>query len=305
MKILLQFPEGLKQQALEYVQKYKKQGHEVYLASAPCYGACDLALEEAKTIKADKLIHFGHTRFIKKPLPFEVEYVEYHLDVDLDKLQKAAKKLEGFKSISLGTTVQHIHQFNTIVKIFSDLGITVLSGNGNVTYHKGQVLGCDGSAVTCNANNADALVFIGDGMFHALAIDNNKPVFVVHPFSGEVKQINDEIEKLRKKKRGAIIAASSAKTFGILISTKPGQENKELAKNIEKELEKRGKTALLLISNEFNPLSLGNFTTVDCYINTACPRIADDKEMFEKPIINACDCQKLFELIDGLSSSSN
>ena len=63
MKILLQFPEGLKQKAVEIAKKYEKKGDVVFLSAAPCYGACDLALDEARAIGAKKIIHFGHSPF--------------------------------------------------------------------------------------------------------------------------------------------------------------------------------------------------------------------------------------------------
>ena len=80
MKILLQFPDPLElrfarsslrklypgnrevnyenssaisrraeKEAMKYAEKYEKEGHEVFIASAPCFGACDLAIEEAKS----------------------------------------------------------------------------------------------------------------------------------------------------------------------------------------------------------------------------------------------------------------
>ena len=63
MRVLLQFPEGLKQKALEYAVKIEKGGDEVFISASPTFGACDLAIDEARSIKADKLIHFGHGEF--------------------------------------------------------------------------------------------------------------------------------------------------------------------------------------------------------------------------------------------------
>lgn len=296
MRILLQFPEGLKKEALSYAQRYSKEGHEVILSASACYGACDLALDEAKAVNAEKIIHFGHAPFIREKLPLEIEYVEYHVDADLEKMGSAASKLAHYKKISLGTTVQHVHQLSDMVALFAKHGIRALTGKGFAAHHGGQVLGCDALAVTRNAKDCDAIVFVGDGLFHALAIDNDKPVFVIHPKSGELHQINDEVEGLRKRRRGAVIAAAEAKTFGILVSTKPGQFNLEAAKMVKKEIEKRGRNAEILVSNELNPMALQNFMAFDAYVNTACPRLADDSEMFGKPVLNPGDLKLLFEL---------
>ncbi len=300
MKILLQFPEGLKQKALAYVKKYEKQGHEVFVSSSACYGACDLALDEAKKIGAKKIIHFGHAKFIKKKLPIKVEYVEYHEDVELKNLKRSLSLLAPFDKIGLATTVQHVHQLAEMKKFFESRGKKVFIGKGSAAFYKGQVLGCDSDAVTAIANKVDAIVFIGDGMFHAFAIDIDKPVFVIHPRSGEIKQINEEIEKLRKRRRGAIIAAVDAKIFGVLVSTKPGQFNLAVAEKIKKELKKCKKTALILVSNEFYPIALNNFLYVDCYVTTACPRITDDSENYGKPVLDTRMFSDLIKILNEL-----
>jgi 2-(3-amino-3-carboxypropyl)histidine synthase len=120
-----------------------------------------------------------------------------------------------------------------------------------------------------------------------LAIDINKPVFVIQPKSGQIRQINDEIEKLRKKRKGAILAAVDAKSFGILVSTKPGQFNLLLAEKMKKELEAHGKLAEILVSGEISASALNNFMSFECYVVTACPRLADDREMFGRPVLSA------------------
>jgi len=302
MRILLQFPEGLKKEALAYAQKYENEGHEVLLSGASCYGACDLAIEEAMAVDADKIIHFGHAPFIKKKLLIEVEYVEWHIDVDLDKFEKAIKELK-FDKIALATTVQHIHQLNEMKKILESHGKKVFVSKGPLAAYPGQVLGCDAGAISSVVKNSDAVVFVGEGHFHPLAIDAvprrqdvaeghaididpDKPVFIIHPKSGQIRKINDEIEKLRKRRKGAILKAAYAKTFGIIVSTKPGQFTLPVAEKIKKELTLLGKRSEIIVSNELSPLALNNFISFDCYIVTACPRIADDTEAFGKPVLN-------------------
>jgi 2-(3-amino-3-carboxypropyl)histidine synthase len=285
MRILLQFPEGLKRQALSYAQGLEKQGNEVFLSASPCYGACDLALEEAKAIKADRIIHFGHARFIRKKLPIEVEYVEYHIDVDLEGFKEAIMRINA-KSVVLATTIQHIHQLDAMKKTLEESGKKVFIGKGALSEYPGQVLGCDGGAVSQFADKSDAIIFVGDGNFHAIAIDTNKPIFVIHPKSGQMRQINEEIERLKKRRKGAILKAVDATTYGIVVSTKPGQFNPAFASKAKKELETLGKMAEILVANEISPLALNNFISFDCYIISACPRMADDSEMFGKPLLN-------------------
>lgn len=299
MRILMQFPEGLKQKALELAKEYESDGHEVFLSASPCYGACDLALDEARWIDAEKIVHFGHNAFITDNLPIEVEYVPYSVDVKISKLEVLLPHIEGFSNIALGTTVQHVHQFGEMKAFLQSHGKKVFAEEGERAMERGQVLGCDASAIGKVSSKVEAIVFIGDGAFHALAIDMEKPVFVLNPYSGQVRELSKEIEKLRKKRKGAIAKALTCRRFGILLSTKPGQFNPVKARWAKEELGSRGYEASILVANEFDPMSLGNFMGFDCYVNTACPRIADDQERFGKPVLNTGMLRELLSIVDA------
>lgn len=299
MKILLQFPEGLKQEAITYAKKYEAEGHEVFLSASPCYGACDIALDEAKAIGAKKIIHFGHARFIKRKLPISVEYVEYKLDFKIDLLAKVIPQLKQFNRIAIGTTVQYVHKIGQVKKLFTTNGILPLTGKGNAAIYESQILGCDASAVM-QFKDADAILFIGDGKFHYLAIDSDKPVFVFHPKSGNIERIDAEISAYKKRRKGALLKAIEAKTFGVLLSIKPGQANLKLAEWVKKELVKRGRNAQILVANEIEPISLNNFMAFDCYITTACPRLAEDREEFTKPVLDMALFKEYLSMIDEL-----
>ena len=115
MRIILQFPEGLKAKALEEAAKLEKEGHEVFVSCSPCYGACDLCLEEARLVKADRIMHFGHGEFMKVKNEFEIEYVPYFAELDRKKAGKAISKGIGMlreigaKKVSLVFPIQHLH----------------------------------------------------------------------------------------------------------------------------------------------------------------------------------------------------
>jgi len=285
MKILLQFPEGLKKHALKHAHKLEADGHEVFLSASPSYGACDLALGEAEALGADEIVHFGHAKFpIPQPVKIPIEYVEWKVDVKMDDLSVALEELKKYKKIALATTVQHTHEIQKMKDFFKSSGIEALTKKGVLPAHEGQILGCDSTAIMIP--EAEAVLYVGDGMFHPLAIDESKPVYIFNPYTKEFRRINDEIERLRKRRKGALAAAIPAKTFGILVSTKPGQFKMQVAKWAKKELEKLGKEAHIIVSNELNPHSIANFSVFDAYVNTACPRIADDLDLFGKPILN-------------------
>ncbi|MEM2137770.1 MAG: diphthamide biosynthesis enzyme Dph2 [Candidatus Anstonellaceae archaeon] len=303
MRIMIQFPEGLKQKAAEEAEKLELQGHEVFVASAPCYGACDICLDEARHVKAEKIIHFGHAEFMKVKADIEIEYRPYFSELDWKAtnkvLEKAVKLLRGIdaKKIAFVYPVQHLENSKRAVKYFEDAGLEIKMGmGGGHVRHPGQILGCDSEAAP-NAGNVDAVVYFGGGKFHPLGISSAKPVLCADPHLGDSYWITDEIKKIERKRNGSILAATKANVFGILISTKCGQINMTGARMAKKLLEKKGKKAMLLVANELNPISLANFLTFDAYINTACPRINDDTEAYGKPIVNVQDLKRLLELM--------
>lgn len=299
MRILLQFPEGLKRAGLELAKKYEAEGHEVFLSASPCYGACDIALDEARWLQADKIVHFGHNKFVKNDLPVQVEYVPYAIDIDVGRLEAVLPHIREYKRIGLGTTVQQSHQFEEIKAFFEGHGKEVLAETGYWASRPGQVLGCDAQGLQKVEKKAECIVFIGNGMFHPLAIDVKKPVFVYNTYDGSVKRVNDEIERLKKRRKGAIARALSCRKFGIMVSTKVGQFNLAHAKWAKKELERRGFECAILAANELEPITLNNFMTFDCFINTACPRMVDDQEEFGKPILNIDMLKELFGIMDA------
>jgi len=306
MRILLQFPEGLKQEALEHSARLSSQGHEVFLSAAACFGACDLALDEARHIGAQKLIHYGHAEFSRMRVSgLKIEYVPYYSELDWKAtgvmLQKAASLLHesGTKKLSLVFPIQHAKNAARVRKHLKKAGFSVASGKGGShTRAAGQVLGCDGTAAYSGAARAaDTVVYFGGGKFHPTGIPAGKPVLCADPHLQDAYWITDEIAKQEKRKNGALLAASQARTFGILLSTKPGQMNLAGAQLAKKLLEKKGRRAETLVANEFSPLALANFLKFDAYINTACPRISDDREAYGKPVVNIADIKRLLELM--------
>jgi len=65
-RVGLQFPEGLKQYAVEIAAEIEEKTNSLTVIFAdPCYGACDTKPEQAKKLKIDLLVHFGHTSMKK------------------------------------------------------------------------------------------------------------------------------------------------------------------------------------------------------------------------------------------------
>lgn len=298
MRILLQFPEGLKQEALKHAKKLEAEGHEVVVSATPTFGACDLAIDEAKNIKAEKIVHFGHAEF--HHVDFNVEYIPYNIDADLGILERAIEPLKPYKRIGLVTTIQHMHQIGAVTEFLKSSGKQVILGKPfGFAKKPGQILGCDVGSATSIDRDVDAFVYFGGGMFHPLGalLMTTKPFLVVEPFQGSVEFIDRYRETYRKRSRGKMLASVEAKNFGILVTTKNGQTNMPMARILKAKIEAGGLNAAILVSNTFDFDSVNNMLEFDAFVNTACPRIAiDDIDRTRKPLLSANELNEVLRM---------
>lgn len=300
MRLLLQFPEGLKQYALEYAKKLESEGNEVVISASPTFGACDLALDEMRHVKADKLIHYGHAEF--HHVDANVEYVPFSLDADLSILERSLPSVAQYKKIGLVTTIQHIHQLDDIKRFYEEHGKEVVIGKPHgFAKQNGQILGCDIGSASGIDRQVDAFVYFGGGIFHPLGalLQTTKPFLVVEPFRNSIEFIDKYRDIYKKRSRGKVLASLDAKRFGIMVSTKNGQHNMALGTMLKNRIEKQGLQAAILVANTFDFDALNNMMEFDAFVNTACPRIAiDDTDRLRKPLLSAN------ELVEVLSFKS-
>jgi len=291
-RVLLQMPEGLKPEAPRLAKLVEKAGALPIVSADPCYGACDLATAEAESLGVDLIIHFGHAKLLKhEKVP--TLYLESRATQTVDTAVIAALPLlASYGRIGLVTTVQHVQTLDSVRELLTRSGKTVEIGDARRLPYPGQVIGCDFSNAKSVAGEVDAFLFIGGGKFHALgvALTASKPTFIADPYSGAAFSVTEEAKKILKQRFASIQEAQNAKTFGVLISLKPGQQHLEAAFKVKETAEKLGKTACLFAIREIQPDVLIEFPTVDAFVNTACPRIAlDDASKFKKPVLTVSE----------------
>jgi 2-(3-amino-3-carboxypropyl)histidine synthase len=306
MRIILQFPEGLKQEALEHAKVLEKQGHEVFVSASPTFGACDLAIAEAKEIGAERIVHFGHNEFRHADYDFDVEYVPYSIDAPLGVLEASMRYLQEYGTLGIVTTVQHVHQLDAIRSFYEKKHKRVIIGKpyGSAKL-PGQILGCDVGSAAGIDSQVDAHVYFGAGRFHPLGalLATTKPFFVVDPFGNEVECIDNYRKLYRQKSRGKVMRALDAKSFAVMVSTKNGQFNMDLAKSLKSEIEAGGFDAQIVVSNTFDFESLNNMRCFDAFVNTACPRLAmDDIERLTKPLLSAGELAEVLRMKKELAA---
>jgi 2-(3-amino-3-carboxypropyl)histidine synthase len=189
------------------------------------------------------------------------------------------------KRIALFTTVQFLDNVAEIKKQLEEEGKKVLLLKAEHAKYPGQLLGC---SIKKFDDNIDAFLYIGDGLFHpqALILKNNKPVFIYNPFSKKYAKIEEkDVDLMKKKNEGAKLKFLSSKEIGVLISTKPGQQQIKKAYELEKKFP--GKNFYFFLFDTINFAELENFPFIECFVNTACPRIAfDEAEKIRKAVVN-------------------
>lgn len=288
MRIMMEVPAGLKLKALELAAQLEKEGNEVFINCETFYGACDLKEREAKALGCDKIIHFGHNQFKTSEIPVEYREVREGIDV-IPILKEEIDVLSKYEKIGLISSLQFLDSLGSAKEFLEGNGKKVEIGEGKQekrVLEPGQVLGCDLASASQVIDKVDCILYVGSGKFHALGegLKTEKPVFILDVEKGEIKKLDSE--KFLKQKFAAIGLAEHAHVFGILVSTKEGQLNAKLAENMKKNLEKKGKKAFILVMDEVSQEKLEGLQ-IDCYINTACPRIAiENRGIFKKPMLN-------------------
>jgi len=132
-----------------------------------------------------------------------------------------------------------------------------------------QVLGCS------KVKTKEPILLIGAGRFHAINLYTQAPSIYVLENNKITKISNEEIEKAKNKKKAALLKFLNASNIGILITTKPGQENLKIALKIKEKLEKNHKQVFLFLSNNIDTSQFENFP-IDYWVNTACSGLAND-----------------------------
>lgn len=213
-----------------------------------------------------------------------------------DKLMSYLKK-NKINSVALFSSVQFA-EVGYVLAQFKELGIKVNITKAKRTSKPMQILGCDSyhdSFETLILGQSDAILYLGDGYFHPKALllaqikqDKIKPVIMWNPISQimqilDEKVIQDQIKRYKRNLRLFI----NAKTIGILVTIKPGQNYFTSAKRLKEHLESQDKKAYIFIDDVLNLTQLENFTFIEAWVNTACPRIGtDDIVNIRQPLIN-------------------
>jgi len=280
----LQYPVGLRTRAVEFARELEaRSGAQVLIAADPSFGACDVP-----EMPADLTVHLGHAPMphlryenvfffdMPTPLPESWEFLELALPL-----------LPG-KRVGLLTTTQHRTWLPAIQERLATAGFTaVVSPPDRRVAYAGQVLGCDYFTATNIESEVDGFLYVGSGDFHPVGVSLlcKKPIVVADPTNNEARTLEAVRDRILRQRHAAIVLAADAKTFGILVSRKIGQDRSEMAGNLKDLLKKHGREGHLFLLDLVSPEVLQGYR-VDAWVNTACPRIAiEDGVRYGKPML--------------------
>lgn len=197
--------------------------------------------------------------------------------------------LKEYKTVGLVSTVQYLDVLDAVEKFLEENNKTIKTAKSSQhAKYKGQILGCD--VDSAEKLKSEVILYIGEGLFHpiGLLMKTEKPILALNPMNGKVQLITEEQVKIyRMRKAIAFDKLKHSEKIGILVSTKPGQNNLKEAVETKEKLEKKGKNVFIFMFDELQIDSLINFPDIDSWINTACPRMAlEDAFRFRQSIIN-------------------
>ncbi|MCK5458358.1 MAG: diphthamide biosynthesis enzyme Dph2 [Thermoplasmatales archaeon] len=297
--VALQIPEGLKRNVWKIVEFLEKETQtKIIVIADPCFGACDLVNYELKNLDVDFVIQIGHTS-IPNVENFWIPtlFINAVSTKDVSAVvEKSFPFLEG-KKIGVVTTAQHLHTLKVVENILKKHNFMPIVSDGDKRIsEKGQILGCNFTAGTTIADRVDCFLFIGSGNFHpvGLLLSSKKPVIAADPYTNVVKkqELEDLKDTILRQRYGAIANSKNAKRFGILVGTKRGQQRIKLADKIKELLDSFNKKSLIITLDQFSPISLQGFGDIDCFVSTACPRIAiDDYLQYKIPILTPVELE--------------
>lgn len=202
------------------------------------------------------------------------------------------------KHIVLFTTAQFVDCLKHWVEQLEASGIKVKLLKPKHCLKQGQILGC---SIEEFKTKADMFLVVSNGLFHAkaLLLNNKKPVIVLNPHTKRFQVLtNKDIQQLKLWIQANLKAFFQAKKIGVLITTKPGQRFMQSGLETLKKIEHRFKEKIFyrFLINNIGILELENFSSIECWLNTGCPRVIEDFQ--ETPKINILNIEELKQFLD-------
>ena len=281
--IALQGPDGIKPQLIDYANELRDRGYDTVIIGASTFGACGIADEKAERMGAEALIHVGHTRFLHPEgadmKDTDVYYLPYREDRDImGVLKENYEDIDKEETVGLVGVTQYMDRAEKAREFLEEKGYEVVEGKtGLRTTEVGQVLGCDAGAAHNISHKVDAFVFLGSGHFHPSQVsETGKKVYVVDPYEKHIWiEPPNSLEDEMRAEYARVLKHKDKKKWGIVTSSKKGQNYMQAVKIAREKLEKQGKEVYVFVEDRIFESDYKGYG-IDIFVNCACPRMTKD-----------------------------
>lgn len=282
-RVALQLPEGLLMYAnilADIIRNHCSEAETIVLGDVT-YGACCVDDYSAKSLGADLLVHYGHSCLVPvQSCSIPMLYIFVHIGFDATHLVRCVQdNFEKGSKIALAGTIQFV---NTIHAVRDKLAETHGAENIIVPQARplspGELLGC----TSPKFDAVDALIYVADGRFHlesAMIANPTVPAYRYDPYAKTFTQERYEHDKMLSSRRSAVQVASTANKFGIILGTLGRQGSPKILERIRKAISDAGKHSVVVLMSEITPMKLdllGRCSSVDAWVQIACPRLSID-----------------------------
>jgi len=301
-RVVLNAPGGLLRQTMDLMRVVEqKYGVQCLLVGDTCFGICDTVDNEVERLGASLALHIGHNASVQSVGDYTY-LVDAKDDIKFDGVvAKSIPLLSRYRRIGLATFSQHLDELEPVKRQLEAAGFEVHLGRKNSILLGSQTFGCDFSTVFENAEKVDAFIYLGQSEFHAvgLALSTGRPTYLLDPYLEEMRDMKEEAEERYKRAILAIYKALDAKVFGVVTGLKEGQMMVGRSKWISNRLKASGKEVVELAMRDITPERLAQYTRIEAFVQTACPRISIDGFNFPKPVLSIPQADALVGLLEG------
>lgn len=285
-RVALQFPEGLLMFACtisDILERFTST--EVIVMGDVTYGACCVDDYTAHALGCDFLVHYGHSCLVPVDTT-RIATMYVFVDIQIDKkhfIDSIKANFSPGTSLALVSTIQFVATLQAVGKALTDYTVVIPQSR---PLSPGEILGCTSPLLE---PGVEGIVYIGDGRFHLESIMISNPEIAAYKYDPYTKVLTREFydhEMMRYNRRSAILSASKASVFGLILGSLGRQGSTFVLGHLKDTLTKCGKQYIVVLLSEIFPHKLDQFEGVDVWVQVACPRLSIDwGTAFSKPLI--------------------
>ncbi|CAH8580765.1 unnamed protein product [Dicrocoelium dendriticum] len=213
-------------------------------------------------------------------------YVFVDIGIDLAHFINSLRdNFESTLHLALVSTIQFVTSLQAAKTALEKIGFKITIPQV-APLSPGEVLGCTSPKI----QNADALIYLGDGRFHLESVMIANPLLPAYRYNPYDKSLTHEQYDhtvMRSRRKAAVDAAREANFFGLILGSLGRQGSPVVLQRLQNRLTELGKRFVVVVLSEILPNKLAMFEDqVDVWIQVACPRLSIDwGTEFPKPLL--------------------